>query len=76
MRAKEYCNNDDQRKCVGSSKLGEFGAFRDPAEPISSGDGNGGLHGFFGVKLELDFHCRAAMGGTEDNTSKYEEEQY
>jgi hypothetical protein len=31
---------------------------------------------FFGVNLELDFHCRAAMGGTEDDNTKYEEEQY
>ena len=40
------------------------------------GNGNGGLCGFFGVSLELDFRCRGAMGGTEDNKPKYEEEQY
>ncbi len=57
MRAVEYRNDDDQHDSVGSSKLEDFGAFRDPAEPVSGGDGNGGLRGFFGVKLELDFHC-------------------
>jgi hypothetical protein len=39
-------------------------------------DGHGGLRCFFGVKLELDFHCPAAVGGTNTNLSKYEEEQY
>jgi hypothetical protein len=43
---------------------------------IRSCDGHDGLHGFFSVKLELDFHCRAAMGGSKDDKTKYEEEQY
>ena len=30
----------------------------------------------FGVKFELDFHCRAAMRVTKNNNTKYEEEQY
>jgi hypothetical protein len=70
------CDDDDDGKGVASSELVGFGAFRDIAEPIRSCDGHSGLCGFFGVKLELDFHCRAAMGGTEDNNTKYEEEQY
>ena len=69
-------DDDDEGKGVGSSKLVGFGAFGDTAEPVCSCNGHGGLRGFFGVKLELDFHCRAAMGGTEDDTTKYEEEQY
>ncbi len=52
------------------------GAFGDMTEPIRSCDGYSSLRGFFGVKFELDFHCRAAMGGTEEDNSKYEEEQY
>jgi hypothetical protein len=61
---------------LAAASWGNLGGFRDPAEPVSGGDGNGSLHGFFGVKLKLDFHCRGAMEGTEDNNSKYEEEQY
>ena len=70
------CDNDNEGEGVGRSKLVGFGAFRDTTEPVCSCGGHGGLHGFFSVKLELDFHCRAAMGGTEDNNNKYEEEQY
>ncbi len=69
-------DNDDEGEGIGSSKLVGFGAFGDTAEPVRSCDGHGGLHCFFGVKLELDFHCRAVMGGTEFNNSKYEEEHY
>ncbi len=39
------------------------GAFRDPAEPVRSGNGNGGLRGYQGIKLELDFHCRGRWEG-------------
>jgi hypothetical protein len=67
----DNCHNDNEGEGVGSSKLVGFGAFRDTAEPVRSYDGHGGLCGFFGVKFELDFHCRAAMGSTEDNNSKY-----
>ena len=57
-------------KGVDSSKLVGFGAFGDTAEPVRHSDGHSGLGGFFGVKLELDFHCRAVMGVTEnDNLS-------
>jgi hypothetical protein len=69
-------DDDDEGKGVGSSELVGFGAFRDKAEPVCSCDGHGGLCVFFGVKLELDFHCRTAMGGTKDDNTKYEEEQY
>jgi hypothetical protein len=75
-RAVEYRKDDDQRDSVGRGELGEFGAFRDPAETLGGGNGNGGFHGFFGVKLELDFHCQGAMGGTKNNNTKNEEEQY
>ena len=70
------CDDDDKGEGVGSSKLVGFGAFGDTAEPVCSCDGQSGLRGFFGVKLELDFYCRAAMGGTKNNNTKYEEEQY
>ena len=56
-------DDDDQRECVGSGELGEIGAFRDSAESVGSGDGNGGLRGFFSIKLELDFHCRGRWVG-------------
>jgi hypothetical protein len=45
-RAVEDRDDDNQRECVGSGKLGDFGAFREPAEPVRSGDGNGGLRGY------------------------------
>ena len=53
-----------------------LGAVEDTSEPVRSCDSYSSLRGFFGVKFELDFHCRAAMGGTEDNNTKYEDEQY
>ena len=62
-RAVKDRDDDDQRECVGSGELGEIGAFRDSAESVSSSDGNGGLRGFFRIKLELDFHCRGRWGG-------------
>ena len=72
----DNCHDDNEGKGIGSSELVGFGAFGDTAEPVRSCDGHGGLRGFFGVKLKLDFHCRVAMGGTKDNYTKYEEEQY
>ncbi len=64
------CDDDDKGNGVDSSKLVGFGAFGDTAEPVHRSDGHSGLGGFFGVKLELDFHCRAAMGVTKnDNLS-------
>ncbi len=60
-------DDDDEGEGVDSSKLVGFGAFGDTAEPIRHSDGHSGLGGFFGVKLELDFHCRAAMGVTENS---------
>ncbi len=63
-------NDDDEGEGVDSSKPIGFGAFGDTAEPVRRSDGHSGLGGFFGVKLELDFHCRGAMGVTEnDNLS-------
>ena len=63
----------DQRECVGSSELGEFGGFGDAGKSVSAGDGHGGFRGFFGVMLELDFHCwgELAAGDLEriDNLS-------
>ncbi len=56
-RAVEDRDDDNQRKGVGSSELGEFGAFGDTAKSSCGCDGHGGLQGFFGVKFELDFHC-------------------
>ena len=70
------CNNDDEGEGVDSSELVGFGAFGDTAEPVHSSNGHSSLHGFFSVKFKLDFHCRAAMGVTENNNTKYEEEQY
>ena len=70
------CNDQDEGEGLGNSKLVGFGAFEDMAEPVRSCDGHGGLCGFFYVKLELDFHCWAAMGGTEEDNTKYEEEPY
>ena len=57
-RAVEDRDDDNQRESVGSGELGEFGALRDSAESVGSGDGNGGLCGFVRIKLKLDFHCR------------------
>ncbi len=63
-------DDDDEGEGVDSSKPVGFGAFGDTAEPVCRSNGHSGLGGFFGVKLELDFHCRAAMGVTEnDNLS-------
>ena len=62
-RAVEDRDDDNQRDSVGSGELGEFGALRDSAESVGSGDGNGGLRGFFSIKLELDFHCRGQWEG-------------
>ena len=70
------CDDDNEGQGIGRRELVGFGAFGDRAEPVRSCDGHGGLRCYFGVKLELDFHCRAAMGGTNTNNSKYEEEQY
>ena len=47
---------------LAAANWGTLVSFRDPAETVGGGDDNGGLCGFFGVKLELDFHCRGAMG--------------
>ncbi len=60
-------NNDDEGEGVDSSELVGFGAFGDTAEPVRSSNGHSGLGGVFGVKFELDFHCRAAMGVTKNN---------
>jgi hypothetical protein len=57
-RAVEDCNDDNQHKGIGSSKLGELGAFGDTAKSICGCNGHGGLQGFFGIKFKLDFHCR------------------
>ena len=70
------CHDYDERKGIGSGKLVGLGAFGDTAELVRSCDGYSSLCGFFGVKFELNFHCQAAMGGTKDNNSGYEEEQY
>ena len=69
-------HDDNEGKGVGRNKLVGLGAFGDRAEPVRSCNGYSSLHGFFGVKFELDFYCRAAMGGTENDNTKYEEEQY
>jgi hypothetical protein len=69
-------DDDNEGKGVDSSKLIGFVAFGDTTEPVLSCDGHGGLCEFFGDQLELDFHCRAAMGVTKGNNTKYEEEQY
>ncbi len=61
----EDCYNYNQRNGVGSGKLGGLGAFEDMAESVCGCNGNGGLQGFFGVKLELDFHCRRQWGTNE-----------
>ena len=64
------CDDDDEGEGIDNRELVGFGAFGDMAEPVRRSDGHSGLGGFFGVKLELDFHCRAAMGVTEnDNLS-------
>ena len=70
------CDDDDESKSIDSSELVGFGAFGDTSEPVRSCDGHCSLCGFFSVKFELDFHCRAAMGVTENDNTKYEEEQY
>ena len=56
-------DDDDEGKGVDSSKPFGIGAFGDTAEPVRRSDCHSGLGGFLGVKLELDFHCRAAMEG-------------
>jgi hypothetical protein len=68
----------DQRKGIVSGKLGGLSAFGDMAESIRgcNGDGHSGLHGLFGVKLELDFNCQAATGHQFCDNPKNEEEQY
>jgi hypothetical protein len=56
--AVENCDDDDQSKCIGCSKLGELGACRDTTEPVGGRNGNGGSGSLFGIKFKLDFHCR------------------
>ena len=57
----EDCDDNNQRECVGSGKLGELGGFGDSGESVSAGDCHGGFCGFFSVKLKLDFHCRGEL---------------
>ena len=57
-------HDDNEGNGVSSGKLVGFGAFGDTAEPIRSCDGYHSLCGFFGIKFELDFHCRAVMSGS------------
>ncbi len=75
-RAVEYRDDDDEHDSVGCSELGEIGGFRDPAETVGGGNGNGGLCSFSVSSLSLISIAGEAMGVTEDNNSKYEEEQY
>jgi hypothetical protein len=42
-RAVEYRDDDDQRKGIGSGKLGEFGALGDTAKTACSCDDHGSL---------------------------------
>ncbi len=51
-------NDDDQSKCIGSSKLGELGACGDMAEFKGGHGGNGGSGSLFDIKFELDFYCQ------------------
>jgi hypothetical protein len=55
----------NQHKGIGSGKVGGLGAFGDMAEFVRGYDGNGGLRGFFRIKLKLDFHCRRCWGTNE-----------
>ncbi len=59
--AVEDRNDNDQSECTSSSELGGFGGFGDAGESVSAGNGNGGLHGFFGIKFELDFYCQGGQ---------------
>ena len=61
MGAIEDRNDNDQSECISSGELGRFGGFGYAGESVSAGDGHGGFRGFFGVKLELDFHCRGEL---------------
>ncbi len=56
------CNDDDQGDGVGSSKLGGIAVFGDMVEHVHGCDGHGGASSFFGIKFELDFHCRRRWG--------------
>ena len=47
---------------IGSGKLGGIAVFGDMAERIRGCDGHGGASSFFGIKFELDFHCRRQWG--------------
>ena len=71
--AVEDRNDNDQRECVSSSELGRFRGFGDACKSVRTGDGHNGFRGFFGVKLELNFHGQGelAAGDSEriDNLS-------
>ncbi len=54
-------DDDDQSNGIGSGELWRFAVFRDTAERVSGGDGDGSSGSLVGTKLELDFHCRWAM---------------
>jgi hypothetical protein len=43
---------------VGSGKLGGIAVFGHTTERVRGYDGHGGASSFFGIKFELDFHCR------------------
>jgi hypothetical protein len=55
-------DDDAQGDGVGSGKLGGIAVFGDTAERVCSCDGRGGVSSFFGIKFELDFHCRRRWG--------------
>jgi hypothetical protein len=62
----KYRNDDDQGKGVGSSELRELCGLGEAAESVRGCDGNGGFRSFFGVKLELDFHCQGQLDQKSD----------
>ncbi len=54
-----------------------LGAFKDLSKSVGNHGGNGGSSGLFGIKFDLDFHCRKQQNGPEmADKSRYEEEQY
>jgi hypothetical protein len=55
-------DDDNQGNGIVSGKLGGIAVFGDTVERLRGCDGHSGASSFFGIKFELDFHCRQRWG--------------
>jgi hypothetical protein len=62
-RAVKNGNEDDGHKGVSSGELGRIHGQGDTRKRVRGRDGNGSFGRLFGIKFELDFHCRGLEDG-------------